>query len=569
MLRVNVRPMTCALIGAAVVVACGAPTPPAAAPQAGALGGDQAAAPKSMVVGLSVEPATLGPFEIGGTWHQGPIYQIIHDFLVVHDNEGAPHAHLAAERPSTDRRTWTIFPDGTMETTWRLRPGVKWQDGASFRAADVVFGWNVATDRQIPWASRGVADLVDDIQTPDDYTLVLHWKTTFPFADNPDETTLDPLPIHLLEAARSADVQSFVNSGYWTRDYVGLGPYRLTGWTPGSHLELGAFDGYYLGRPKIGTITVRFMPDTNALLANILSGVVDVTTPPTNLTNLHWETLREQWADGEVVRNSFGTLSFVGPNLRIAPFGDARVRRAMTQAIDRDAVVDAQLIPRRLIADTFLIPDSDKARRLKEQVHVYQYNPAQAQALLEDAGWRRSGDDVLANDSGRHFEFQLRSTNPTQAQVIADLWKTIGLQPEIVIPAPALMASLEFQADVKGVEISGYPVTFGTWQRRVHSSAIPNPQNRYSGLNRTYYENPEVDALIDRFMVILDPGQREQVEGAIIERVTRDAVFYPLNISAQASTIRKGITGLKPVSGTPSISAFYYTTWNIVDWDRS
>jgi len=157
---------------------------------------------------------------------------------------------------------------------------------------------------------------------------------------------------------------------------------------------------------------------------------------------------------------------------------------------------------------------------------------------------------------------------PTQAQIITDLWKAIGLQANIFIPAAALMANLEFQADVKGVETSGYPITFGTWQRRVHSAAIPTPANRYSGLNRTYYENPEVDGLIDRFMVTLDGAQREQLEGEIIERVTRDAAFYPLNINAQASVIRKGITGLKPVSGTPSITAFYYTTWNIVEWDR-
>ena len=102
----------------------------------------------------------------------------------------------------------------------------------------------------------------------------------------------------------------------------------------------------------------------------------------------------------------------------------------------------------------------------------------------------------------------------------------------------------------------------------MHSSAIPSAQTRYAGLNRTYYENPEVDNLIDRFATALQESERDQLEGEIIERVTRDAVFYPLYINAPASAVHKGITGLKSMAGTPRVGSFYQNTWNITEWDK-
>ncbi|MPZ13693.1 MAG: hypothetical protein GEU73_04605 [Chloroflexi bacterium] len=225
----------------------------------------------------------------------------------------------------------------------------------------------------------------------------------------------------------------------------------------------------------------------------------------------------------------------------------------MTHAIDCAAVADAQSIPREMIADTFLNPGSDKARRLQRHVQVYEYDPTRAVALLQEADWRRGTDGTMRDNDGRAFAFELRSTREPQALILADLWTAIGLRAEIFITPPALARDIEFQANVKGVETSGYFISFGSWRGRVHSSAIPTPENRYAGLNRTYYENAEVDALIDRFSVALDESEREQVEGQIIERVTGDAVFYPLSIRGQASSVKKSITGLTPILDSPGL----------------
>lgn len=550
--------------------ACASTAPLPQVPRAASDGAEPSVAPKSVVMAFPAEPPTLGPFTVVGSFYQLSIYEIVHDFLLVYNDQGQPVPRLAPERPSLDDGTWKVLADGSMETTWRLRVGAVWHDGVEFTAEDIVFGWKVANDRGVPWITRAVAELIDDMRVPDPHTVVMHWKSTFALADRPQETSLDPLPAHLLETLWTADPQGFVNSPHWTREFVGLGPFKLTAWDGGSHLELRAVDSHYLGRPKISTIVVRFVTDQNTLVANLLSGTVDINVTPTNLSFEHWKVLSEQWTDGTMFFDRSGSFQFVGPNLRVSPFGDVRVRRAMTHAIDRTAVVDAQSIPRELIADTFLVPGSEKAQRLKPYAQVYDYDPARAQALLEEAGWRRGADGVTRNAAGQAFEFDFRSTGPPPSAlvVIADLWKAVGLRANIAIPPPALSADAAYQADVKGVDASGYSIGFGSWRGRVHSAAIPTPETRYAGLNRTYYDNPEVDALIDRFSATLAEAERERTEGEIIERVTRDAVFYPLYVRAQASSVRKGITGIKPITDSPGLRQ-PQTTWNIVAWDRS
>src|SRR5688500_17107096 len=117
----------------------------------------RAGARKAFVMATSTEPAHLGGFQVVGTGYQGPIYQMVHDFLVVHDDQGRPLPHLADALPSMEAGTWTVLPDGTMETVWRLRAGSKWHDGTPLSAQDIAFAWQVANNPDIPWSRPAYA----------------------------------------------------------------------------------------------------------------------------------------------------------------------------------------------------------------------------------------------------------------------------------------------------------------------------------------------------------------------------------------------------------------------------
>src|SRR5579871_3090211 len=206
-------------------------------------------------------------------------YLALHDFLVILDDGADPHPRLASEIPSQASGSWTVNADGTMATTWKLRPGVTWHNGQPLRPQDFVFGWQVATDPALPFNKKAVAAAIDRIDTPDDLTLVYHWKSLYPFADRIQQGDLDPFPswdAGLLDTYQNNKAE-FVNDPWLSKEFVGLGPYRLGAWDPGVSFELDAYDHWYGGRAKISQIEVRNMGDDNARLAAILAGEVDVT----------------------------------------------------------------------------------------------------------------------------------------------------------------------------------------------------------------------------------------------------------------------------------------------------
>src|SRR5262249_30198179 len=149
--------------------------------------------------------------------------------------------------------------------------------------------------------------------------------------------------------------------------------------------------------------------------------------------------------------------------------------------IDRTAVVDAQLVPRNLIADGMVLPGTDNARKFKDRIQVYENDTARAVASLEEAGFAPGNARIARAAAGQRLQFAYRSSSAIEGQVVADLWKGIGLTANIVVPAPNLTTGLEYQATVRGVESAGFGLGFGMWERRMHTSAIPTQQTRYAG----------------------------------------------------------------------------------------
>src|SRR5262249_20817254 len=117
---------------------------------------------------------------------------------------------------------------------------------------------------------------ISGASAPDPQTLVLRFRGTTPIAGN---FLYDPLPRHLLGQAFAGDSDQFPQNEYWTTGYVGTGPYRLTEWQPGAFQVFTAFADYVHGKPKIDTVTIKFLGDPNTLLANLLSGEIEVGLP--------------------------------------------------------------------------------------------------------------------------------------------------------------------------------------------------------------------------------------------------------------------------------------------------
>ena len=225
---------------------------------------------KTLVIGLPLEPKVFGEMFEGGAAGPEHLQAMVQRDLVDPDERGEYQPQVAVARPAQAQGTWQVFPDGRMDTTWSLRPNVRWHDGTPLTIDDVLFSWQVALASDVPYKQREAAKLMEDIQPLDAQTFVIHWKSLYFGGDLLRTRDFYLLPKHILEPTFTSDRPGFVNSRYSIADYIGFGPYKLVNWEPGSFAQVEAFDGFFGTGPRIRTITVQFIPDTNAELAAMI-----------------------------------------------------------------------------------------------------------------------------------------------------------------------------------------------------------------------------------------------------------------------------------------------------------
>src|SRR5262249_47280093 len=135
---------------------------------------------------------------------------------------------------------------------------------------------------------------------------------------------------------------AFLNQPFWTAEYVGAGPYRIERWDPGASLELRAFAGHALGRPKIDRVILRLVADENTTLIVVLAGEADFTTDFT-LRFEHARVLQRDWEPSGKGVVILKPSSAINNTIQLRPDYaghpgqlDVRVRQALAHTIDRD-----------------------------------------------------------------------------------------------------------------------------------------------------------------------------------------------------------------------------------------
>jgi peptide/nickel transport system substrate-binding protein len=115
-----------------------------------------------------------------------------------------------------------------METTWTIKPGARWHDGAPFTTEDLLFTAQVGRDREIPILNGPAWEAVEAVTAPDARTISVKWREPFIDADRVFSTGATiPLPKHRLAAQYLESKADFPRLTYWLYDYVGTGPFRV------------------------------------------------------------------------------------------------------------------------------------------------------------------------------------------------------------------------------------------------------------------------------------------------------------------------------------------------------
>src|SRR5581483_7444605 len=397
------RWMYSALIATATLVGCtqnGALSPAqrSATQASGASPGSRV-----LTVGIANEPPSVGAVApIAGGFGSSFSYRPFNELLEIVDDRGIAHPALAEALPVLNTDTWQVFPDGTMLTTYRLKPNLTWHDGAKLTADDFVFSYHVLMTPGLGFINGKSAPLnhIDDVQAPDERTIVIHWTSPFPGADVLQQggsiLGLPALPRHILEGVyRDGSPDAFGAHPYWNTAFIGTGPYKLDRWEFGSFIDASAFDGYVFGRPKIDHLKILFVEDPNVALSYLRAGTILFATDSAIDFPQALE-LKKDW--GPTHR---GVFQYTARSLRSIVFQfrpeyvnpksllDVRVRKAIAYAVDKQAINEALFGGEGQTIDSIFDNRADFYPQIDAVITKYPLDLRSSERLMNDAGFRK------------------------------------------------------------------------------------------------------------------------------------------------------------------------------------
>ncbi len=551
------------ILTTALLVSC-APSSSRAPIAPAASGGPAPAAQRTMTIALAGEPGVLEPSLLAASREIAPIASA---FLVQMNTRLEATPYLAAELPSVEKGTWKVLPDGTMETTYRLRPNATWQDGQPVTAHDFVFAYQARLDPAFPGQRVGIERRLSNATALDDHTLLLEWKQPYMNAGRIAPPDFAPMHRQLLEKIYTDDKPSFVDGPQWREQFVGAGPYRVERWEPGVEIAFRAHEGWVMGKPAIDQLVIKIIPDANTIAASLLGGTADVAFSE-SIGFPQGQSLEANWADGKVVyrpRNprilEFQTRDW-GQSQRAV--NDVRVRRAALYAIDRQAIVDTIYAGKGRVV-YFWLPPSDPAFPAADRVvPKYEYDPTHAAALLIEAGWTKGGDGIARNAAGESLDIPMQNQpndfDQQEALVVADNWKSVGITSEVRRLAPQELRDNQLRSTYAGVAYSRRAFTLEdmVWI----SAQVPRPENRWAGQNRNGYVNPTLEELWLKALGTIDQQEREGLLIQALQSMMDDAVVTLTHMQPGVMAYNGRAAGLE----MPDDALAAGPMWNVGEW---
>jgi peptide/nickel transport system substrate-binding protein len=529
-----------------------------------------AAAPKRITAVIMGDPPHFaGRFtpSIGSVPGLDSIEELVNSGTANFDQEGVLRPQLAEEVPSLDNGMWKVLPDGRMETTWKIRKGAVWHDGAPFTADDLAFTTRMGDDTEVPGFSNPINKMIEKGEVLDPSTYVVTWKGPYIGADTLFTRLRGlPLPKHILEAPYEESRSTLRDHPYWSQEFIGLGPFKLRELVNGSHLIVDAFDQYVLGRPKVDSIEVKFTPDANTLITTLLSGAAEATLGARLSVDQALQ-IQDSWKDGTVLFTPTGWVvampQFINPNPPVLL--DVRLRRALQHAIDRQAIVDTILYGKTTVADTPVAPNQREYKEIQSAIVRYPYDPDRAAALMKELGYTKGSDGMLQDSARQRLTIESRTNNQLDTQVKAESivardWEQAGVDVDEVVYGQQRVADREYRHTRPGFEVLGFgnnPESFANF----HSKQTPSAESGWLGQNRTRYQNPEYDALVDTYYVTIPRPERLEVLKKIVHHFSDQLILLPLAYTTNHVAVGNRIKNYGS-RGPNSTEA-----WNAEQWD--
>lgn len=466
--------------------------------------------PASNVITVAVlsSPNSLDP-RIGSDETSQRVHQLVFDNLLALDEKLRVTGGLATHWEQPDPVTYLVH----------LRQGVRFHDGHALTADDVVHTFGSFIDPAFVSPRKGAYRMLDRVEAVDPYTVRFTLKE--PFGSFPIQLVMPVVPN---------------GAGPELRDRpIGTGPYRFVSFAVDDHVTLDAFPDYFRGAPANGGVVLKVVPDEIMRALELRKGTVDMVVNDLSPDVVH-QLAREK---AVTIAEAPGTdYAYVGVNMRDPVLKDRRVRHALGYAIDRQAIVDHL---RRGLARPAVgvLPPASWA--FEAGVFQFTHDPVRAIALLEEAGYRDPDGDGPEPRLRLSLKVSTNEFIRLQAAVIQQDLKRVGIDLDVRSHEFATLYADVLKGNFQLFTLQWVGVSDPDMLRRVfHSKQMPP-----NGFNRGFYENPEVDRLIDAAMAAESDDERRALYGEAQRVVAEDApyisLWYKTNVAVSGTRI-EGVT---------------------------
>jgi len=474
--------------------------------------------------------------------------------LLTADPKGNPLPMLAAQVPTLANHG--ISADG-LTITYHLRRGVKWTDGVPLTSRDVKWSWQALMNSNNNVVSRHGYDYVSSIDTPDNYTAVVHLKHRFaPFVDSFFAESDQPYmiaPAHVLAQYPNINQVPFNNA-----PTVSDGPFKFVEWAHGDHITLTRNDGFFLGRPGLNRLDVRVVPDEETSVNLLRTHSIDYMF---QASIQNYNALRTL-PDAKIVWVDVNGYEAVQLNVSRPFLTDPRVRLAIAYSIDKEQIVRTLAWGTQTVA-TADIPNWMWAHNAN--LRNYPHDVVQARRLLNEAGWA-PGSDGIMRKGGEPLQLVMVTNNSNatrrrEGMEVQAMLRQAGIDTEIkyypgdVLFAPAGMGGI--------LQLGKFDLSMAGWYAGIDpddSTQLMCENFPPSGYNYSRYCNPEMQAAQRIALTQYDRSARLPAYYRIQQLLMRDNPYVFIYWLRQMEPISVDFRNFNPNPAVESWNAWQWTT---------
>ena len=501
---------------------------------------------KTLVFCSRASPDSFNPqLSVSQTTFDATSRQVYDQLVTVRPGSAEPVAALA--------ESWRVSEDG-LEYVFRLRPGVTFHTTRSFRptrtmnADDVLFSILRQLDRKHPWhkisggdyryfRGMGLAELIESVTASDKMTVT--FRLSRPSASFLAILAMDFASI--LSAEYAAAMLEAETPERLDREPVGTGPFMLVQYQRDALIRYVAHRTYWRGPAALDNLVFAITPDPSVRLQKLRDGechVIDQPDPadlPTVMTDAAVLVKRQTAAD-------LGYLAF---NTRKRFLNDVRVRRALSLAIDREAIVDRAYGGMGVVAANLLPPglwpNGDHTKPHKP-------DPERARAILAEAGYDKLSFEIWISPVSRPYMPSARRI----AELIRADWAAIGVDATIIAP--------NWEQFLKRSMVGEHEaILFGwiaeTLDPDVFLAPILDCEAARKGANRTFWCDPGLDRALLEARQSTDRAERAALYGIALEILDKQVPLLPLAHSVSFTPIRREVVNYE---ASPLGGHFFY-----------